>query len=226
MSRIILNFKRPSAELLSKFEGVPTPNLGEAMGKKNNMSSGIRPVYKGARLCGSAFTVLTPPKDNLTIHKALELAQKNDVLVIDTGDFIEAGFLGEVICYAAKIKGLKGIVTNGGVRDIRAIEAMDFPVFSQSICIGGTVKESFGSINVPVNCGGVLVNPGDIIVGDDDGVAVVPLNDAERIVSEARKKLDDEKKIMQLIRDGKSTMEVYGFSKIFEKFKVTYEKGD
>jgi 4-hydroxy-4-methyl-2-oxoglutarate aldolase len=224
MGKIVINIKRPEPTLLERFRSIPTPNLCEAMGKKGHFPSRIRPVYKGLHLWGSAMTVLCPIKDNLTIHKALELAQAGDVLVIDAGDYTEAGLLGEIMCYYAKTKGLAGIVTNGAVRDIRAIEAMNFPVFSQSISMGGTVKEKFGEINTPIKCGGVSVNPGDIVVGDDDGVVVVPQKEAKRISSEALAKIDSEREIKNLIDQGKSTMEIYGFSKKLDNLDIVYEE--
>ncbi|MHA1238779.1 MAG: 4-carboxy-4-hydroxy-2-oxoadipate aldolase/oxaloacetate decarboxylase [Candidatus Odinarchaeia archaeon] len=225
MGKIVLNVSKPGWEIIEKFKDIPTPYLCEAMGKKGNMSSEIRPIFKGAHLFGVALTVLCPPRDNLTVHKALELAGKGDVLVIDAGNYTEAGLLGEIMCYAAKSRGVAGIVTNGAVRDVKAIEEMNFPVFAKSISPGGTVKEKFGSINVPIMCGNVIVNPGDIIVGDDDGVVVVPQKDAEKIAAEVQGKAALEDKIKQLIDQGKSTMEIYGFNEKLKNLKIEYEGG-
>lgn len=204
-------------ELVKQFVGLATGNLSDAMGKKGNMHSSIKPVYPSAKMVGTAVTITCHPADNLTIHKAMETAPAGSVLVVAAGGYAEAGLLGAIMGYACKLKGIAGAVIDGGVRDIEELEEVDFPVFSRGVNPGGTVKETLGSINVPIQCGGILVSPGDIVAGDRDGVVVVPEARACEVLEKCKAIFDKEIKVRELLKSGKSTMEIYALNTLLDK---------
>lgn len=213
---IIHQIKRVDPSIIAEFCLQDAATVHEAMGRKGAMHSSIRPVYKGLKLCGSAITVKSHLGDNLMLQKALEMAKPGDILVADTGDCTEAGSWGELMTWQAKMKGLKGLVSNGSIRDTAQIRKMDFPVFCKGISIKGTVKETVGLINHPISCGGVIVSPGDIILGDDDGIVVIPFDLAEEALSKAKARIEKETKIIERIRNGESMFDIMGFG---EKLK-------
>lgn len=181
---IYYNVQRPDDGLLARVAGVSTSALSDAMGRHGALSYEIAPVRPGQHMVGSALTVLCFPGDNLMTHKAIQMIQPGDVLVIDDGDH-RTGCFGFKSLTMAKNRGAAGLVAAGSVRDLAEIRTSDFPVY----CRGGSPrapqKNTPGSINVPVHVGGIVITPGDIVVGDDDGVVVVPLPDAERVLEAA-----------------------------------------
>lgn len=218
MAKIIFEIERPNENLVKELEKFSTPTLNEAMDKSGHMSHEIKPVYQDVKVAGPAITVSCHVGDNLTLHKALEMAQKGDVLVVDAkGHKDTGGMWGELMTLAAQRKGVAGLVIDGAVRDVAAIRKMKFPVFAKAISPGGTVKETFGSINLPITCGGIVVEPGDIIVGDDDGVVVVPKAILQDVIEKAKKRMEREEEVKRLILEGKSTMEIYGFDELLKR---------
>ena len=183
----------------------------EAAGKKGAMNATLRPVAPGMRLCGRALTVRCQPADNLTLHAAVTKAKPGDVIVADVGGFIEAGHWGEVLTVAAQQRGILGLVINGGVRDIDAARRRNFPVFAGGVSMKATVKEVFGSINEPIVCGGVEVRPGDIVLGDDDGVVVVAIEDAGPALQGAIAREAAELEVMRRLQAGELTIDILGF---------------
>jgi 4-hydroxy-4-methyl-2-oxoglutarate aldolase len=157
------------------------------------------------------------------ILKAIKESQKGDVIVVDCGRCIESGPFGELAATECKVKGLGGFVTSGSVRDTAEIIAMGFPVFSEGISIVGTVKESLGLINHPVSVCDVIVNPGDIILGDDDGIVVIPLQNAHEILEKSNARVAKEAKTMEEILKGRSIFDIYGYSKVLERQGCTEE---
>jgi 4-hydroxy-4-methyl-2-oxoglutarate aldolase len=176
---------RPSMELLAAFEGVSTAALSDAMGRHGAMRSFIRPIYDDITMVGTALTVLCFPGDNIMTHKALELVQPGDVLVIDDSDHDSACF-GHRSAQQARARGGVGLVASGSIRDIAALRHDRFPVYCRGASPRAPKKNTPGSINVPVHVGGIVVRPGDIVVGDADGVVVVPLESAGSILDKAR----------------------------------------
>ena len=203
-------------ELAEHLAGLPTACLSDAMGKRGNMQSMIKPIYSSAKTGGPAFTVFCAPADNLTVHKAVYEAPVGSVLVINARGYAEAAPFGGILALACQIRGLAGAVVDGACRDVEEIEAMGFPVFAKAANPGGTVKESLGSMGVPVRCGGLLVAPGDIVVGDSDGVVAVPEANALSVLQKARVLLEREERARELLRQGWSTLEIFGLSTVLK----------
>lgn len=192
--------------------GISTATLHEAAGKIGNLPSAIKPLSPELTVCGRALTVLSPPRDNLWLHRAIYEAEPGDVLVVDTGGFTEAGYWGEIMAFAAQQRGIAGLVIDGGVRDRAQMIAMGFPVFSAAVCIRGTGKDrnAYGAINKPIRIGDTVIFPGDLIVGDGDGVMAAPAGKAADIVTLSRQRDAEEIKIKERLLKGESTLRIYG----------------
>lgn len=204
-NRVYRNIKRPDPELVKKFEGIPSSNIGDMMNRLYNMQGDIRCYSKDAPLLGTAYTVKAPEGDNMFFHLALELAQPGDILVIDAGGSMERSLCGEMMYTQAKQKGIKGFIINGCVRDTDCLDSLGFPVYAKGVTPQGPWKNGPGEINVPVCCGGQVVFPGDILVGDPDGVVVIHPKDAEEVAALARKKFDKEQDTLENRRHGAKT---------------------
>lgn len=187
-----------------------TATVHEAMGRRGALPSAIKPVAATMRVCGPAFTVDCPPMDNLSLHHAIYAAKPGDVLVVRVADHYEAGYWGEIMGVAAQARGLAGLVIDGGVRDSRELAAIGFATFSRGLCIKGTTKHGGGRLNGPVAIGGVVVEPGDLVLGDADGVVVVPQAEGPAILAKAVQRVENEARIMEQLRGGKTTLEIYG----------------
>jgi 4-hydroxy-4-methyl-2-oxoglutarate aldolase len=201
-------FQRPASSLLQKLDGIWTSTLADTMGRHGVMMPEIRPIFDRIRLVGVALTVLNYPNDNITTHKALTMLEPGDVLVIDEGRENNTGSFGHNMSLQARNRGAAGIVSNGCVRDVRLLREEKFPVFCRSVCPRSAQKNTPGAINVPVQVGGLVVSPGDIVVGDDDGVAVIPLSVAEDVINRARERMDMEFQQARDIKDGKKPLEI------------------
>ena len=211
---VIYDIDRTSRDLVESMKAIPTPTIHEAYGGKGAFMNFIKPIQRGMRLCGTVVPVKTRPGDNLIVHKAIYVAQPGDVLLVDTSSFIEAGFWGGIMTKAAQQRGIAGLVTDGAVRDTDEIIKMGFPLFCQGISIKGTTKTCLGTINHPIDFEGVYIKPGDLIVGDSDGVVVVARRDVPGVLEEAIKREEKENKINDELRQGKTTLELYGFSEL------------
>jgi 4-hydroxy-4-methyl-2-oxoglutarate aldolase len=187
-----------------------TATVHEAMGRRGALPPAIKPVAASMRVCGPAFTVDSPPMDNLLLHHAIYAAQPGDVLVVRVGDYYEAGYWGEIMAVAAQARGLAGLVIDGGVRDSQELTAMGFATFSRGLCIKGTTKHGGGMLNRPVMMGSIVIEPGDIVLGDADGVVVVPRSEGQGILDKSVKRIDNEEEIKRQLRAGKTTLEIYG----------------
>ncbi|PWM23813.1 MAG: methyltransferase [Oscillospiraceae bacterium] len=195
--RIIQTIERPSPELIEAFRGIPSSNIGDQMGRFYCTNSSIR-SFNASPLLGPAYTVKVPQGDNLMVHIALELAQPGDILVIDGEGDLSHALLGEIMVTYARQRKLGGMVVNGCIRDTEAISQLtDFPVYAMGATPQGPYKNGPGEINVPVCCGGLAVLPGDLLVGDADGVVVIRREDAASLVEVAHKKFDSETQMLQ-----------------------------
>ncbi|MCL2669529.1 MAG: 4-carboxy-4-hydroxy-2-oxoadipate aldolase/oxaloacetate decarboxylase [Syntrophaceae bacterium] len=215
-AHVLRNIPRPPRELVLEFLAFDTATVHEASGGKGALSSAIKPIDPLCQVCGPAVTVACRPGDNLILHKAIYVAEPGDVLLLTVGEYEEVGPWGEVMTVAAQARGIAGLVTDGSVRDSRSISDLKFPVFSKSLCIKGTTKDSLGRINHPVIVGGVQVFPGDLILGDADGVVVVARQNVGEVLAASRQRVAKEEKIKEDLRKGKSTLELYGLDKILE----------
>lgn len=204
---------RPTKATLEAAATLPTATLHEAGGKIGALPSAIKPVASGMRLCGSALTVQMPGGDNLWLHRALDIAQAGDVLVVHCGGVYEHGYWGEIMATMAQARGLAGLVIDGCVRDGALLAAMNFPVFARGLCIRGTGKDfgATGWLNHPVLIGDITVNAGDLVVGDGDGVVVVPRGRADDVVQRSHRREADEAAYLQRLRQGESTLDIYGW---------------
>ena len=217
MFDVLIDHVRPNEELLRAFACMQPATLHEVMGKRGALDHSIRPIWPEPALCGAALTVKARPGDNLMLHKAVSIARPGDVLMVCVDGFTEAGIWGEIIAVAAMEKGIRGIVTDGSVRDSIPIKGLGFPMYSRGLSMKGTTKQNPGEINNPLILGGVYIEPGDIVVGDHDGVVVVPLGKAESILQAAREKEKSEAEVISRIRAGESTMDILGFKAAYEK---------
>lgn len=196
------------------FLDLPAGAVADANGKSGNMDAGIKPVFPEARVIGPAFTVRCQPGDNLAAHRAIAEAPPGSVLVIDAAGFTGAGLFGEIMALACQLRGIAGVVIDGACRDAADIAAMRFPVFARAVNPGGTVKESLGVLNEPIQCGGVVVRPGDLVFGTGDGVIVVPRERWREVLARAQAIVEREKQVREQLAAGKTTLEIFGFDRL------------
>ena len=209
-------------ELRKELLEIPTGNVADNNTKvpcQGVMDSGIKPIDPESRMLGRAFTVRCQPGDNLALHQGIYAAQPGDVLVLDCHGYDQAGHFGDIMALACKVRGLAGVIIDGSCRDSQDIKALGFPVFVRAFNPSGTVKASLGQLGVPVTCGGVNVRPGDLILGDCDGVVVIPQEYEDEVYDKARAKFEKEKHIVEDLMAGKTTLEIYGFDKLIEKLE-------
>ncbi|HYT74265.1 MAG TPA: hypothetical protein VEL79_05925 [Vicinamibacterales bacterium] len=199
--RILPSPPRLSHDLIEAFRGLASPNLADAMGRFNFMDPGIVTRTRIA-VCGPAVTVNCRPGDNLMVHKALHIAQAGEVVVVATGGNTVSAVFGGLMCEAATAKGIGGIVVDGAIRDVEDLRRLGFPAFSRTVCPGGCDKDGPGEINVPISCGSAVVCPGDIIVGDGDGLAVVPYAHADEVLTQVKQLIDRERARVKEIHAG------------------------
>ncbi len=199
--RIYLNVERPSSSLVEKFRDVPVANISDCMNRMFVMRSNLRPIGREHRLLGTAFTVKAPIGDNLLFNKALELAKPGDVIVVDDSGDMDHSLCGDIMYRIARARKIAGFVVDGCVRDVDYLAQVDFPVFAIGITPKGPYKNGPGELNVDIACCGQVVHPGDIIVGDQDGVLVIKPSDAPEILESLKDTLQTERELSEVIED-------------------------
>jgi 4-hydroxy-4-methyl-2-oxoglutarate aldolase len=219
---IVRRVARADADAIQTLGELGVATVHEAQNRTGLMRPYMRPIYPSARVSGSALTVSCQPGDNLMIHAAIDVCQPGDVLVVTTTSESTDGMFGELLAVSCRAHGIVGLIIDAGVRDVADLTSMDFPVWSKAVSAQGTVKATPGSVNVPVVCAGAIVDPGDVIVGDIDGVVVVPREQATVVAQASRDRVAKEAKSRERLRNKELGMDMYGFRERLKQLGVNY----
>jgi 4-hydroxy-4-methyl-2-oxoglutarate aldolase len=219
---VVVNPNRADLETVDALGRLGVATVHEAIGRGGLLGTHLRPLWPGATMAGTAVTVLCPPGDNLMVHVAVEQAKPGDVLVVATSSPCSDGLVGELLATALRVRGVRGLVIDTGVRDVATLREMRFPVWSRAVSAQGTVKASAGSVNVPISIGGTVIGPGDAVVADDDGVVCVPREEAAAALAAGRARVEREQASRAAFAAGELSLDRYGLRALLETLGVSY----
>ncbi|MGH9067745.1 MAG: 4-carboxy-4-hydroxy-2-oxoadipate aldolase/oxaloacetate decarboxylase [Acidimicrobiales bacterium] len=222
MPVVVRNVLRADRATVDAFAGLGVATVHEAQGRAGLLAPRLSPIYPGAHIAGTAVTVSVPPGDNWMIHVAVEECREGDVLVVAPTSRSDAGYVGELLATALQSRGARGVVIDAGCRDVADLTRMGFPVWSSRISAMGTVKQSLGSVNVPIVCAGQQVVPGDVVVADDDGVVVVAREEAGEVLAASKEREEKEAGVRRRLRAGELSLDLYGMRERLAQSGLSY----